>query len=88
VFFLTGDVAMQGDMEKANGFPVDAFMDRGKVEKNSSQVGFIEFVSLPLFLEVGRVVPMEPMIANLKANLLHYKKKRDELEASATNSNQ
>lgn len=66
----------QGDMEREKGLPVDAFMDRSKVERNSSQVGFIQFVSLPLFEELGQVVPLDTMLRNLQQNLKHYQEEK------------
>ncbi|XP_025084324.1 high affinity cGMP-specific 3',5'-cyclic phosphodiesterase 9A-like isoform X1 [Pomacea canaliculata] len=47
----------QSDMEKLEGLPVAPFMDRDKVTKPSSQIGFIKFVLLPLFEAVGELFP-------------------------------
>lgn len=47
----------QSDMEKLEGLPVAPFMDRDKVTKPSSQIGFIKFVLLPLFESVGQLFP-------------------------------
>ena len=44
-------------MEKLEGLPVAPFMDRDKVTKPSSQIGFIKFVLLPLFESVGQLFP-------------------------------
>ena len=44
-------------MEKLEGLPVAPFMDRDKVTKPSSQIGFIKFVLLPLFESVGHLFP-------------------------------
>merc|ERR1740121_3366885 len=38
----------QGDEEKAHGIPVQMLNDRDKVNRPNSQVGFIEFMILPL----------------------------------------
>lgn len=38
----------QGDKEKAHGIPVQMLNDRDKVNRPNSQVGFIEFMILPL----------------------------------------
>lgn len=47
----------QSDTEKIQGLPVTPFMDRDKVTKSSSQVGFIKFVILPLFESLGDLLP-------------------------------
>ncbi|XP_055865075.1 high affinity cGMP-specific 3',5'-cyclic phosphodiesterase 9A-like isoform X4 [Biomphalaria glabrata] len=47
----------QSDLEKLEGLPVAPFMDREKVSKSSSQIGFIKFVLLPLFETVGKLFP-------------------------------
>ena len=45
-------------MEKLEGLPVAPFMDREKVNKSSSQVGFIKFCLLPLFEALGELFPV------------------------------
>ncbi|XP_043988399.1 high affinity cGMP-specific 3',5'-cyclic phosphodiesterase 9A isoform X3 [Gambusia affinis] len=47
----------QSDVEKLEGLPVSPFMDRDKVTKPSSQIGFIRFVLLPLFMELAGLFP-------------------------------
>ena len=49
---------VQSDVEKLEGLPVAANMDREKVTKPSSQVGFIKFVLLPLFEALGEKFPV------------------------------
>ena len=48
----------QSDLEKLEGLPVAPFMDRDKVNKPSSQIGFIKFVLLPLFEALGDLFPV------------------------------
>ena len=48
----------QSDVEKLEGLPVAPFMDREKVTKPSSQIGFIKFVLLPLFEALGSLFPV------------------------------
>lgn len=50
-------ISLQSDVEKLEGLPVAPFMDREKVTKSSSQVGFIRFVLLPLFEALGALIP-------------------------------
>ncbi|KAJ8319893.1 hypothetical protein KUTeg_001480 [Tegillarca granosa] len=47
---------LKSDMEKLEGLPVAPFMDREKVTKPTSQVGFIKFALLPLFEALGATV--------------------------------
>ncbi|XP_078795183.1 high affinity cGMP-specific 3',5'-cyclic phosphodiesterase 9A isoform X3 [Oryzias latipes] len=47
----------QSDVEKLEGLPVTPFMDRDKVTKPSSQIGFIRFVLLPLLIELTKLFP-------------------------------
>ena len=49
--------SFQSDAEKLEGLPVADFMDREKVTKSKSQIGFIKFVLLPLFEALGRLYP-------------------------------
>ena len=49
---------LQSDIEKLEGLPVAPFMDRDKVTKSSSQVGFIKYVLLPLFEALGTLLPV------------------------------
>ena len=49
--------SFQSDAEKLEGLPVVDFMDREKVTKSKSQIGFIKFVLLPLFEALGRLYP-------------------------------
>lgn len=54
----------QGDQERKVGIPVQALNDREKVNRASSQVGFIEFLCAPLMLPVAKVLP--PLIDCVK----------------------
>lgn len=51
-------VILQSDMEKLEGLPVAPFMDRDKVTKSSSQIGFIKFALLPLFEALRELFPV------------------------------
>jgi high affinity cGMP-specific 3',5'-cyclic phosphodiesterase 9 len=63
----------QSDREKAQGLPTAPFMDREKVTKPNAQVGFINFVLLPLYELLGKVLDMEPFINPIRQSLAHYK---------------
>jgi len=47
----------QGDREKQLGLPVSFLMDREKPGASKSQIGFFDFVVLPLFRGLARAVP-------------------------------
>ena len=48
---------MQGDNEKAKGFNISQFMDRCTTNIASSQTGFINFIIVPSFGLVERLLP-------------------------------
>ncbi len=47
--------SFQSDREKKEGLPVAPFMDREKVTKPDSQIGFIKFILIPMFEAVAKV---------------------------------
>lgn len=60
----------QGDQEAAMGMPVQMLNDRNKVNKPNSQVGFIEFVILPLCEVMVNMLPqLDEMADHLSQNL-------------------
>lgn len=64
----------QSDVEKLEGLPVAPFMDREKVTKPASQIGFIKFVLLPLFEALGELFPVitEGIITPVQKALDYY----------------
>jgi len=68
------EYARQSDAEKREGLPVAPFMDREKVSKSSSQIGFIKFVLLPLFEALGTLYPViaDDLIQPVKDALEYY----------------
>ncbi|BFZ23543.1 hypothetical protein BsWGS_26583 [Bradybaena similaris] len=72
----------QSDLEKLEGLPVAPFMDREKVSKSSSQIGFIKFVLLPLFETVGRLFPQleTALIEPVRDALAYYTDMQKALE--------
>ena len=54
--FPTLCFSFQSEIEKRNGLPLAPFMDRERVTKSSSQIGFIRFVLLPLYEAINQVV--------------------------------
>ena len=52
---LLEEYFMQSDREKREGLPVAPFMDRDKVTKPTAQIGFIQFVLIPMFEAIASV---------------------------------
>ncbi|CAD5122292.1 DgyrCDS10733 [Dimorphilus gyrociliatus] len=79
---LLEEFFMQSDMEKLEGLPVAPFMDREKVNKCTSQVGFIKFVLLPLFETLASLFPkiQRDIIEPVREALQYYQKESDSLE--------
>ena len=65
----------QSDLEKREGLPVSPFMDRDKVNKNSSQVNFIRFVLLPLFDSLADLYPTIQVCVKISESdhRIHYR---------------
>jgi hypothetical protein len=65
----------QGDKERAMNVPEVSFlMDRNKPGASDTQVGFFDFVVLPLFREFSSAFPaMTPMLAGVDANYQRWK---------------
>ncbi|KAI8611278.1 hypothetical protein BC830DRAFT_1068946 [Chytriomyces sp. MP71] len=62
----------QGDMEKSLGLPVSPFMDRENVNVPSSQIGFMDYVLLPLFEAVNKYTEVPHILGTLQANRDHW----------------
>ena len=70
---------MQGDKEKENDLPVLGFMDRVKDYLPKSQMGFLQFVALPLYKPMQKFCPevVTPMVKNIENNIACWKKYAD-----------
>jgi len=63
----------QGDREKELGIPVQMLNDRCKVSRPSSQIGFLEFMIVPLQVGLVRLLPpLHELAEHLQANLQHW----------------
>eukprot|EP00741_Cyanophora_paradoxa_P019347 tig00000215_g18675.t1 len=64
----------QGDREKAAGMPVSAFMDRETANLPKSQVGFSEFIVMPLFKAFGEAFPIveSSVVASAMSNYARW----------------
>ncbi|CAF0739498.1 unnamed protein product [Brachionus calyciflorus] len=73
---LMNEFFNQGDHEKLNGLPVTPMMDRESgITKSKSQIGFINFVLLPLAESLTKLFPVlrHVLIDPIKASLEYYK---------------
>ena len=70
---------MQGDKEKANGMEPLGFMDREKDYLPKSQMGFLQFVALPLYKPMVEFSPIvvKPLIENIENNIAIWKQYAD-----------
>lgn len=74
VQLLEEEFFRQGDQEKSAGLPVSFLMDRRKPGASATQVGFFNFVVLPLFRVLRRAVPaVQPMLDGVTANYESWK---------------
>jgi len=69
VSLLETEFFAQGDLEKEAGLPVSFLMDRCKPGASSSQVGFFQFVAMPIFHVLQQAAPAaEPLCTAAAAN--------------------
>lgn len=75
----------QGDMEKAQGLPISSPLnERGTGNKPKGQIGFYNFVCIPLYQAIARIFPeLEVNLEAVKANLERWKEILAEEEAKA-----
>eukprot|EP00931_Biecheleriopsis_adriatica_P082119 TRINITY_DN5550_c0_g1_i1.p1 TRINITY_DN5550_c0_g1~~TRINITY_DN5550_c0_g1_i1.p1 ORF type:complete len:832 (+),score=166.51 TRINITY_DN5550_c0_g1_i1:338-2497(+) len=72
----------QGDKEKENGMAASFLMDRSKPGVSESQMGFFNFVVLPLYRAFLKAFPSAaPMVEKVEANYLKWAALQDELES-------
>ncbi|KAJ3415184.1 Calcium/calmodulin-dependent 3',5'-cyclic nucleotide phosphodiesterase 1B [Chytridiales sp. JEL 0842] len=62
----------QGDMEKSLNLTVSPYMDRDNTNVPSSQIGFIDYVIIPLFEAYEKYSPIPHMMMNLTRNREHW----------------
>ncbi|KAJ3370551.1 hypothetical protein HDU91_006140 [Kappamyces sp. JEL0680] len=69
----------QGDQEKARGLPVSMFMDRNNTDIPKCQMGFIDYIVLPLYEAWSQylVGELDSHIDNLKNNRIFWKSQAD-----------
>jgi len=73
VQLLEAEFFAQGDREKALGLPVSFLMDREKAGASDTQIGFFNFVVLPLFRTLARAAPgARPMLDAVEENYVRW----------------
>jgi hypothetical protein len=66
------EFSRQGDMEKSLKIPVSPFMDRDNMNIPSSQIGFIDFVIVPLFEAFDKYCEIPQVLEHLRKNREHW----------------
>jgi hypothetical protein len=65
----------QGDREKDLGIPVQMLNDRCKINRPFSQIGFLEFMIVPLQVGLVKLLPpLHELARNLQANLQSWRR--------------
>jgi len=67
-YLLFEEFFEQGDLELEKGLPISMLCDRTTTNVAKSQDGFINFITLPLFNNLGHIMPI------LHADIKHIKK--------------
>ncbi|KAG2486574.1 hypothetical protein HYH03_014744 [Edaphochlamys debaryana] len=81
---LEEEFFLQGDREKALGLPISPLFDRSKQGASKSQVGFFDFVALPLIRALGEAFPgARPIQACFEANYAHWKEVQEGQQAGS-----
>ncbi|KAG2486560.1 hypothetical protein HYH03_014731 [Edaphochlamys debaryana] len=81
---LEEEFFLQGDREKALGLPISPLFDRSKQGASKSQVGFYDFVALPLIRTLGEDFPgARPIQACFEANYAHWKEVQEAQQAGS-----
>jgi hypothetical protein len=72
-YLLFDEFFGQGDMEQAQGFDISFLCDRKTVKIPKTQPGFINFVVMPLFKSLSKVLPqMSPLVENCGKTVTHW----------------
>ena len=74
----------QGDEEKRLKIPVSPFMDRDTTKLGGAQLGFVEFICLPVFEALDSYVGLGEVIDTLRSNRNYWKSKKDDEDKGVT----
>eukprot|EP00928_Gymnodinium_smaydae_P024615 TRINITY_DN1986_c0_g1_i1.p1 TRINITY_DN1986_c0_g1~~TRINITY_DN1986_c0_g1_i1.p1 ORF type:complete len:2362 (-),score=606.06 TRINITY_DN1986_c0_g1_i1:70-7155(-) len=70
---ILDECALQGDQERSLGIPVMMLNDREKLNRPSSQIGFIEFIITPFVAASVKLLPSWYEVSvELEANIVHW----------------
>jgi hypothetical protein len=80
----------QGDVEKAQGLEISMMCDRTTTDISSGQSGFIQFVVLPIFYQLGEICPnmQHEQILQGNQNIETWKVKSDHEKKHNTQQDQ
>ncbi|KAG2485624.1 hypothetical protein HYH03_015687 [Edaphochlamys debaryana] len=71
---LEEEFFLQGDRERARGLPISPLFDRAKQGVSKSQVGFYDFVAMPLVHALASAFPgAQPLMACFSTNYNHWR---------------
>uniref|UniRef100_A0A7S0XLP4 Phosphodiesterase n=1 Tax=Pseudo-nitzschia delicatissima TaxID=44447 RepID=A0A7S0XLP4_9STRA len=77
---LLEEAFKQGDLEESMGLPFSPLCDRSTTNREKSQIGFINFVVLPSYELLGKLIPrVENEVVPILHENLKYWKEHDEL---------
>ncbi|KAJ3225012.1 cAMP-specific 3',5'-cyclic phosphodiesterase 4B [Clydaea vesicula] len=68
----------QGDEEKRVGIPVSPYFDRDTINVPQSQLGFIEFICIPLYESFNSFMSIPCILEGLRINRLHWLQLKEE----------
>ena len=57
-YLLFEEFFQQGDLEKEKNLPISMLCDRDSVNVAKSQPGFVNFMVLPLYVQLANVMPV------------------------------
>ncbi|RKP04080.1 hypothetical protein CXG81DRAFT_8704 [Caulochytrium protostelioides] len=77
----TEETFQQGDEERRLGLPISPLCDRSDVQLPKSQLGFIEFITLPLYEALHQAVAIPALLDNLSSNHSYWQRVRDKVLA-------
>eukprot|EP00347_Sterkiella_histriomuscorum_P001167 403373070 len=71
----------QGDLERTMGLPISNLMDRKTINIAQSQVGFINYLVIPVFTEYSKIcINIEPLLRKAQANRQQWEDLKDVFE--------
>lgn len=77
----------QGDTERQFAMPISPLCDRGSCKFERSQIGFLEFVVLPLYSAVREVIVLtdfDSVLGRIQHNTAIWKQRAEEIEHGAS----